>query len=107
MYSVTFSIILEFATILFLLKLDLALCESLLPPCSVEKITEDPYLCKLSNEHCSACPPKPWPAKVTPIVNIKDIVDLDKNKKSLTVVTEITLSWDDPNISVRTPNDSE
>ena len=107
MHSPTFPIRLVLATILLLLELNLSHCESLLPPCSIEKITQDPYLCKLNNEHCSACPPKPWPAKITPIVNIKDILDLDKDKKSLTVFTEINLIWDDPAISVKTPNNSE
>ena len=107
MYSVTFPIRLILETMIFLLELNLCHGESLLPLCSVEKISEVPYLCKLNNDHCSACPPKPWPTKVTPIVNIKDLLNLDKDKKSLTVSAEIFLSWVDPAISVKTPNNSK
>ena len=107
MHSLTFPIRLVLKTSLFfILELNLSHCESLLPPCSVEKITEIPYLCKLNNEHCSVCPPKPWPTKVTPTINIKDLLNLDKDKKSLTVYTDIALSWADPAISVKTPNNS-
>ena len=38
-------------------------------------------------------PPEPRPVLITPIVNIKDILDIDPNMKTLTVFIELILLW--------------
>ena len=63
-------------------------------------------ICKKDNNHVTNRPPKPYPIKVIPILDLKDVHDVDVERETLTVYVKIVLWWEDFSISVITPNDT-
>ena len=76
-----------------------------LPLCS-ENTTET-RLCKIDDDHCPVWPPKPWPVRVTPLLSLKDILDIDESKKTIQLFARITFFWFDYGINVDTPGDKK
>ena len=68
------------------------------------KITK---LCKKEDDYKANSAPKPWPVNVTPIINIKDVLEIDQGKKSMTIYVYLITYWFDPEIYVHTPNGEE
>ena len=52
------------------------------------------------------CPPKPHPVEVTAVLDLKDVLEINANKKTMTVLTNIILTWKDEGISVFVPNNT-
>ena len=61
-------------------------------------------LCKFSEDHCPVCAPKPWPVKVTPLLFLKDLLDIDESKKTIQLYARITFFWIDNGIFVDVPD---
>ena len=72
-----------------------------LPLCS-ENVTTV-RLCKINEDHCPICPPKPWPVNVTPLLFLKDILDIDELKKTIKLYAKISFFWIDNAIFVDYP----
>ena len=68
--------------------------------CTQTKVSSTNQLCKKMESKRPNWPPEPRPVLITPIVNIKDILDIDPNMKTLTVFIELILLWKDFEISV-------
>ena len=77
---------------------DLKLCSQ---PTNVTK------LCKKMGNYKANSAPKPWPVIVTPIVDLKNVLDVDQDKKSLTIYVYLITQWIDPEIFVHTPDEIE
>ena len=76
-----------------------------IPYCSNNQ-SEHIQICKKDNNHTINRPPKPHPIKVIPILDLKDVHDVDVERETLTVYVKIVLWWEDFSISVITPNDT-
>ena len=63
-------------------------------------------ICKRFQDHCPVCPPKPYPVEVTAVLDLKDVLEINANKKTMTVLTNIILTWKDEGISVFVPNNT-
>ena len=64
-------------------------------------------LCKKSGHYRPNLVPKPWPTMVTPYVDLKSVIDVDENKKTMTVYLYLVTYWFDQEISVNNPNVTE
>ena len=76
-----------------------------IPYCSSNQ-TDNIQICKKDNTHTINRPPKPHPLIVIPILDLKDVHDVDVERETLTVYAKIVLWWEDFSISVITPNDT-
>ena len=56
-------------------------------------------LCKANETYCPVCPPKDWPAIINPIIDFKDVLDVNEKKKSITMLINLILIWHDYAIS--------
>ena len=52
-------------------------------------------LCKESETYCPVCPPNPkdWPTKINPIIDFKDVLDVNEEKKSVTILINLIMIW--------------
>ena len=64
-------------------------------------------LCKKSGDYAPNKVPKPWPTLVTPYVDLKSVIDVNENKKTMTVYLYLVTYWYDQEISVNNPNVKE
>ena len=71
------------------------------------KPTKITKLCKKEENYKANSAPKPWPVNVTPIINIKDVLEIDQVKKSMTIYVYLITYWLDPEVYVHTPNGEE
>ena len=74
-----------------------------LPSCHMEFV--DIKLCKIFNNHTNIRPPQK-PVHVNPIVEIKDVLQVNNIKKTLTIAAKIFMEWNDFTVSLKGPNDS-
>ena len=58
-------------------------------------------LCTFNEEHCPVCPPKSWPKSVTPILDLRGVLDADVDKRTITVFMKIILIWKDHEIFIK------
>lgn len=58
-------------------------------------------LCTINEDHCPVCPPKPWPKSVTPILDLRGVLDADVDKRTITVFMKIILIWQDHEIFIK------
>ena len=56
-------------------------------------------LCKDNDTYCPVCPPKDWPAEINPIIDFKDVLEVNEEKKSITILIDLILIWHDYAIS--------
>ena len=84
-----------------------AIVEAKLKLCS-EPVNEI-QLCKHKNEYRANEPNRilsytdPKPAILTPILNMQNVVDVDHDKKSMTLYFTIEMNWNESRIDVSTP----
>ena len=71
---------------------------STLPLCSQN--SDAIKLCKVSRNQSASYSPRPWPTKITPILDFKNVLDIDVDKGAITVLVTITLEWKDFGVSV-------
>ena len=71
--------------------------------CNEKMIEDNPktLLCKEDDTYCPVCPPKDWPRKIDPIIDFKDVLDVNEEKKSITILINLILIWNDTSISHR------
>ena len=70
--------------------------------CEVE--TDVAKLCKKYEDYRPNDTPKPLPTIVTPYVDLKSVIDVSEDKKSLTLYIYLVTHWYDKEVSVHTPN---
>ena len=67
-------------------------------------------LCKYKNEYRANDPPRiesyadPKPLIVTPILILQNVLDVDHDKKSMTIYFTIEMHWNESRIGVSTPD---
>ena len=77
------------------------LCKDL-EPCNQ---VEDEILCKSNEDYRLDYPPDPWPAMIQPVVRIQEIIEVNENKQSLTILMKVIQEWIDPTLNVKNPQD--
>ena len=82
--------------------LKVATLERNLESCS--QLTNVTKLCRKNADYNPWAAPKPWPANVTPTVDLKNVIDVDQDKKSLTVYLYLITYWYDSEIFVHAPD---
>ena len=60
-------------------------------------------LCKYQNEYRANDPPNPKPVILTPILTIQNVLNIDHDKKSITLYFTIELHWKESRLNVSTP----
>ena len=73
--------------------------------CNVK--TNKTKLCKKSGDYRPNLVPRPWPTMVTPYVDLKSVIDVNENKKTMTLYLYLVTYWFDHEISVNNPNETE
>ena len=71
---------------------------------SCSQITNVTKLCRKNADYNPWAAPKPWPTNVTPTVDLKNVIDVDQDKKSLTVYLYLITYWYDSEIFVHAPD---
>ena len=61
-------------------------------------------LCKKFGDYRANLVPRPWPTIITPTVDLKSVIDVDENKKTMTLYLFIVTYWFDHEISVSKEN---
>ena len=61
-------------------------------------------LCKKFGDYRANLVPKPWPTIIIPTVDLKSVIDVDENKKTMTVYLFLVTYWFDHEISVSKEN---
>ena len=69
--------------------------------------TNKTKLCKKSGDYRPNLVPRPWPTMVTPYVDLKSVIDVNENKKTMTLYLYLVTYWFDHEISVNNPNETE
>ena len=71
------------------------------------KLCSDPVdeiqLCKYQNEYRANDPPNPKPVILTPILTIQNVLNIDHDKKSITLYFTIELHWKESRLNVSIP----
>ena len=57
-------------------------------------------LCKKFADYRANLTPRPWPTIIIPTVDLKSVIDVDENKKTMTVYLFLVTCWFDHEISV-------
>ena len=86
-----------FCHIIIITKAELKFCSE-----SVKRI----QLCKMKDNYRVNGPPKSFstnPTILTPILNLQNILDVDHDKKYMTIYFTIETHWNNPDIGVSTP----
>ena len=90
---------------LFLLFSIFAVITANLELCS--KPTNVTKLCKLKIDYQTNKPPRPWPCIITPYIDLKNVMDVDHDKKSMTLYVNLITSWYDKALSLHGPAGKE
>ena len=81
-----------------LVKAELKLCS--------ENVTKS-QVCKKSLKYRANSTPKPWPLVLKSIVDLKNILAIDPDKKTMTADIYLIVEWIDPEINVINVGDIE
>ena len=81
-----------------LVKAELKLCS--------ENVTKS-QICKKSIKYRANSTPKPWPVSLKSIVDLKNILAIDPDKKTMTADLYLIVEWIDPEINVIDVGDIE
>ena len=81
-----------------LVKAELKLCS--------ENVTKS-QICKKSIKYRANTVPKPWPVLLKSIVDLKNILAIDPDKKTMTADIYLIIEWIDPEINVINVGDIE
>ena len=77
---------------------DLKLCS--------ENVTKS-QICKKSIKYRANSVPKPWPVSLKSIIDLKNILAIDPDKKTMTADIYLIVEWIDPEINVINVGDIE
>ena len=72
----------------------------ILPLCTEENENVH-QLCTINEEYYPVWPSKPWPKSVTPILDLRGVLDADVDKRTITVLMKIILIWKDQEIFIK------
>ena len=81
-----------------LVKAELKLCS--------ENVTKS-QICKKSIKYRANSTPKPWPVSLKSIIDLKNILAIDLDKKTMTADIYLIVEWIDPEINVINVGDIE
>ena len=81
-----------------LVKAELKLCS--------ENVTKS-QICKKSIKYRANSTPKPWPVSLKSIIDLKNILAIDPDKKTMTADLYLIVEWIDPEINVIDVGDIE
>ena len=84
--------------ILFFIFIAFSYCE--LRPCVELQNSSVTLLCKNKESQRTNSPPQPFPVKVTPIVDFKDIIDIDPEEKTMSTFIKLILTWNDGGLGI-------
>ena len=93
-----FTLLLYFNYCSILVKAELKLCS--------ENVTKS-QMCKKSIKYRANTVPKPWPVSLKSIVDLKNILAIDPDKKTMTADLYLIVEWIDPEINVIDVGDIE
>ena len=71
-----------------------------------ENVTKS-QICKKSIKYRANSTPKPWPIILKSIVDLKNILEIDPDKKTMTADIYLIIEWIDPEINVINVGDIE
>ena len=74
-----------------------------LKTCSVA--TNKPEICAIYENHTMNKPPRPWPMKLQPTIEFRDIIDFDQDANTITLVVRVLMHWNDTSIKLAGPMD--
>ena len=78
--------------------IEFSYCE--LKPCGELQNSSVTVLCKNKESQRTNSPPQPFPVKVTPIIDFKDIIDIDSEEKTMSTFIKLILTWTDEGIGI-------
>ena len=93
--------VVEFVTFSLLVKSSILIEGEEIKTCVDRVFTSQ--LCTTDSEYSVFNPPKPWPLVLNPMVDIKDVIDIDEEKQTMTVYIYMSLSWADDSLKVVSP----
>ena len=64
-------------------------------------------LCKKQDNYDPSMPSKPYPANVTAVLDLKSVLDVDADKKTITVYVYLILVWTNFELDVKYPPGKE
>lgn len=78
--------------------IEFSYCE--LKPCGELQNSSATVLCKSKESQRTNSPPQPFPVKVTPIIDFKDIIDIDPEEKTMSTFIKMILTWTDEGLGI-------
>ena len=93
--------VVEFVTIFLLLIYSILIKGEKVNTCADRVFTSQ--LCTTDSEYSIFNPPKPWPLVLNPMVDIKDVIDIDEEKQTINLYIYMSLSWTDDSLKVISP----
>ena len=93
-----FQIVSFLILLLSILFIDSSYCE--LETCAKLQNSSVTVLCKNKESQRTNSPPQPFPVQVTPIVDFKDIIDIDPEEKTMTTFIKLILIWTDEGLGI-------
>ena len=60
-------------------------------------------ICTKNEDHMSDRVPRPIPRNITSIIDVKDIIGINEDEKTMTVYLHLIMEWQDPQLDVRGP----
>ena len=60
-------------------------------------------ICTINEDHMSDRVPRPIPRNITSIIDVKDIIGINEDEKTMTVYLHLIMEWQDPQLDVRGP----
>ena len=60
-------------------------------------------ICTENEDHMSDRVPRPIPRNIASIVDVKDIIGINEDEKTMTVYLHLIMEWQDPQLDVRGP----
>ena len=78
---------------------------SSLPHCSedVDKV----QICRTKFGYDKSFPSKPWPMLIENTVRVVDVVELNTNENTLTILVQLMVLWDDPGLTLKSNKPNE
>ena len=84
--------------VLLFILIEFSYCE--LKPCGELQNSSITVLCKNNESQRTNSPPQPFPVKVTPIIDFKDIIDIDPEEKTMSTFIKMILIWTDEGLGI-------
>ena len=65
--------------------------------------TNQTIICTENEDYMSDRVPRPIPRKITSIIDVKDIIGINEDEKTMTVYLHLIMEWQDPQLDARGP----